>query len=93
MTLNRKNSLLNTKEEPITKVKHLHSFIGLYITLHMLMATISGVLAPLEEAAAGKLSSDSHKTSEHYLPHLDDQLIIKTDAALKCWGTGQFLHI
>ena len=31
----RKSSLINTKEEYITKVKHMRSFIGLYKTLHI----------------------------------------------------------
>ena len=39
------------------KVRHLRSFIGLYKTLHMATPAISRVLAPLEDAVAGKDSN------------------------------------
>ena len=45
-----KSSILNAKQEQITKVKHLCSFIGFYKTLHI--ATC--VLAPLEDIVGGK---------------------------------------
>ena len=48
----RKNSLLNTKEEHITKVRHIRSLIGLQKTLHIATPAISRVLAPLEKAVA-----------------------------------------
>ena len=50
----RKNSLLNTKKEHITKVKHLRSFIGLYKILHIVTPAISKVLVLLQEAVARK---------------------------------------
>ena len=53
----RKSSILNTKQENITKVKHLRSFIGLYKTLHMATPATSWMLAPLEEEVAGRDSS------------------------------------
>ena len=66
----RKNSLLNTKFEQLTKVKHLRSFIGLYKTLNMATPTMSQILSPLEEAVAGKDSSDpldwSHSLTQRF---------------------------
>ena len=53
----RKSSILNAKQEQITKVKHLQSFIGLYKTMHMVTPATSRILAPLEEVVAGKESS------------------------------------
>ena len=95
----RKSSIVNAKQEQITKVKHLRSFIGLYKTLHMATPATSRILAPLEDAVAGKESAayldwnhaltqrfreaKAHikNTQTLYLPHPDDQLVIKTDAA------------
>ena len=37
----RKNSLTNMREHNITKVKHLHSFLGLYKTLQMATPGVS----------------------------------------------------
>ena len=54
----RKNSLMNMKEQNITKVKHTRSFLGLYKTLQMATPGVSRVLHPLEEAVAGKNSND-----------------------------------
>jgi len=48
------------------KVKHLHSFIGLYKTLHIATPAISRVLAQLEEVAAG-ISSSNPITWDHLL--------------------------
>ena len=76
------------------------------------MATpaISRVLAPLEEAVAGKDSlsfldwnhsltqrfreAKSHVKNTHtlYLPHPDDQLVIKTDAAQNSPGIGHTVY-
>ena len=53
----RKSSLINTKQDQLTKVKHLRSFLGLYKTLHMATLALSQVLAPLEDAVVGKDSS------------------------------------
>ena len=106
----RKSSILNAKQEQITKVKHLRSFIGLYKTLHMATPAIYRVLAPLEDAVAGKDSSSfldwnhsltqrfreakSHIKNTHtlYLPHPEDQLIIKTDAAQNSPGIGHTVY-
>ena len=43
----RKNFPLSTKEEHITKVKHLQSLIGLYKALQIAILAITRVLAPL----------------------------------------------
>ena len=43
----RKSSILTARQDQITKVRHLRSFIGLYKTLHMATPAISRVLAPL----------------------------------------------
>ena len=50
----RKSSILTARQDQITKVRHLRSFICLYKTLHMATPAISRVLAPLEDAVAGK---------------------------------------
>ena len=52
-----KKSSLNSRQDHITKVKHLMSFIGLYKTLHMATPATSRILSPLEEAVAGKDSN------------------------------------
>ena len=49
---------VNTKEEHITKVKHLCSFIGLFNTLDMATPATSRMATLLEEAVASKLLSD-----------------------------------
>merc|ERR1712112_224162 len=54
----RQNSLMNMKQNSITKVRHLRSFIGLYKTLQMAAPAVSRILAPLEQVVAGKESSD-----------------------------------
>ena len=54
----RKSSIINTKQESVTKVKHLQSFIGLYKTLHMATPTMTRILAPLEEEVAGRDSTE-----------------------------------
>ena len=95
----RMNSLKNIKEENIRKVHHMRSFLGLFKTLQMATPAVSRVLAPLEEAVAGRDSKEdidwnrslsqrfreakSHVRNVHtiYLPHPNDQLVIKTDAA------------
>lgn len=40
-SLHRKSSILNTRQDHVTKLKHLRSFIGLYKTLHMATPAIS----------------------------------------------------
>ena len=67
----RKSLLLKAKREQITKVKYLQSFIGLYKTLHMATPAISHVLAPLEDAVAGKDSIFLHWLDT--LPHTKSQ--------------------
>ena len=106
----QKKFLLNTKEDHITKVKHLRSFLKLYKTLHMATPAISRVLSPLEDAVAVKLPSypihwdhalsqrfreaKSHINTAHtiYLPHPDDQLVIKTDPAAHSPGIGHTVY-
>ena len=90
---------MNIKEQNITKVQHMKSFLGLFKTLQMAKLGVSCGLAPLKEAVARKNSNDkinwdvplsqcfrepkSHIKHVHtiYLPHLDNQLVIKIDAA------------
>ena len=106
----RRSSLQNARQENITKVKHLRSFVGLYKTLHMATPATSRILAPLEDAVAGKESADpidwTHSLSQRfreakahiknthtlYLPHPDDQLVIKTDAAQSSPGIGHTIY-
>ena len=101
---------MNMKEHNITKVKHLCSFLGLYKTIQMATPGVSRVLAPLEEAVAGKNSNKtiiwtyslsqrfkeakSHIKHTHtiYLPHPEDQLVIKTDAASLVPGIGYTVY-
>ena len=91
----RKSSILTTKQENIVKLKHLHSFVGLYKILHMATPATSQILVPLEEEVASKDSTNrvnwtdtlaqrfreakAHikNTQTLYLPHPDDQLVIK----------------
>lgn len=91
--------MLNTKQENLTKVKHLLSFIGLYKTLHMATPATSRILAPLEEEVAGidlsatiywthslaqrfrEAKAHIKNTHTFYVPHPEDILVIKTDAA------------
>ena len=56
----RRSSLLNTKEEHITKVKHMRSFISLYITLHIATPAMSRFVTPLEDTVQGLQSSDPY---------------------------------
>ena len=56
----RRSSLLNTKEEDITKVKHMRSFIGLYKTLHIATPAMSRFVTPLEDTVQGLQSSDPY---------------------------------
>ena len=104
-----KKSSFNSRQDHITKVKHLISFIGLYKTLHMATPATSHILSPLEEAVAGKDSNPfldwnhsltqwfreakSHlkNTQSLYLPHLDDKLVINTDAAQFSPGIGHIV--
>lgn len=46
----RRSSLKNTKEEDITKVKHMRSFIGLYKTLHFATPAMARYIIPLEDS-------------------------------------------
>ena len=66
----RRSSLVNTKEEDITKVKHMHSFIGLYKTLHMATPSLSCLITPLEDTLVGMVSSDpyvwTHAASQRF---------------------------
>ena len=105
----RRSSLLNTREEDITKVKHMRSFIGLYKTLHMATPAMSRFITPLEDTIQGLQSSDpyiwdhsasqrfreakSHIQHSHilYLPHPNDQLVIKPDPASNQPGIGHIL--
>ena len=102
----RMNSLKNIKEENIRKVHHMRSFLGLFKTLQMATPAVSRVLAPLEEAVAGRDSKEeivwdrslsqrfreakSYVGHVHtiYLPHPNDQLVIKTDNASHIPGIG-----
>ena len=54
----RKLAITNTRIEDIKKVKDMRSWIGLFKTLHMATPHISPLLAPFEEATAGKESSE-----------------------------------
>ena len=54
----RKLALENTKTENIKTIKDLRSWIGLFKTLHIAAPKLAIVLAPFEEAAKGKSSSD-----------------------------------
>ena len=54
----RKLALANTKVENIVKVHDMRSWIGLFKTLHIVTPHISHVLAPFEEAVAGRDSKD-----------------------------------
>ena len=54
----RQNALMNVRQDSIQKIRHLRSFIGLYKTIQMAAPAVSRILAPLEEAAAGKESGD-----------------------------------
>ena len=105
----RRSSLLNTKEENISKVKHMRSFIGLYKTLHMATPAMSRFITPLEDTIQGLQSSDpyvwnhsasqrfreakSHIQTNHtlYLPHPNDQLVIKPERASNQPGIGHTL--
>ena len=76
----------------------------------MTMPAVSRVLAPLEEAVAGKQSTDPitwdrsllqrfreakiHIKNVHtlYLPHPNNQLVIKTDTTPNIPGTGHTLY-
>ena len=76
----------------------------------MAAPAVSRILAPLEEAVAGRESGDHivwdnnliqrfreakrHVKNIHtlYLPHPDDQLVIKTDAALSGPGIGHTVY-
>ena len=66
----RRSSLLNTKEENISKVKHMRSFIGLYKTLHMATPAMSRFITPLEDTIQGLQSSDpyvwNHSASQRF---------------------------
>ena len=66
----RRSSLLNTKEEHITKVKHMRSFIGLYKTLHIATPAMSRFVTPLEDIVQGLQSSDpytwTHAASQRF---------------------------
>ena len=66
----RKTALVNVKQEAIQTVKQLRSYIGLYKTLQMATPGVSRVLAPLEEAVAGKESKDiidwTHSLSQRF---------------------------
>ena len=57
----RRSSLLNTKEEHITKVKLMHSFIGLYKTLHIATPAMSRFVTPLEDTVHELQLSDPYK--------------------------------
>ena len=50
----RKLALTNTKIDDIKKVKDMRSWVGLFKTLHIVTPQISHILAPFEEAVAGK---------------------------------------
>ena len=54
----RKLALTNTKTEDIKKVQDMRSWVGLFKTLHIVTPQISNILAPFEEAAAGKDSKE-----------------------------------
>ena len=58
VSLHRRNSLMNVRQDNISKVCHLHSFIELYKTLQMATPAVLLVLAPLEQAVAGKESNN-----------------------------------
>ena len=106
----RQNALMNIRQDSIQKIHHLRSFIGLYKTIQMAAPAVSRILAPLEEAAAGKESGDPvvwdnslvqkfkeakrHIQNVHtlYLPHPEDQLVVKTDAALNGPGVGHTVY-
>ena len=106
----QQNSLKNVRQDSIKKVKHLRSYIGLYKTLQMAAPAVSRVLAPLEQAVAGKESAEpivwdnalsqrfreakSHVRHVHtlYLPHPQDQLVIKSDAASYGPGIGHTVY-
>ena len=88
----------------------MRSFLGFYKMLQMVATAVSRVLAPLEEAVAGKVSSDpivwSYSLSQRfreaksyikhvhmiYLPHPNDQLVIKTDVASNVPGIGHTVY-
>ena len=55
-----RSSLINTKEEDITKVKHMRSFIGLYKTLCMATPAMSRFITLLEDSVQGLQSTDSY---------------------------------
>ena len=49
VSLHRRSSLLNTKEEDIKTVKDMRSFIGLYKTLHIATPAMARFVTPLED--------------------------------------------
>ena len=55
----RKLALTNTTVNDIKKVKDMRSWVGLFKTLHMATPQISTILAPFEEATAGKESNET----------------------------------
>ena len=54
----RRNSLVNTRQEDIRKVKDMRSWLGLYKTLRRATPNISYLLDTLEQAVAAKESKD-----------------------------------
>ena len=54
----RRNSLVNTRQEDIKKVKDMRSWLGLYKTLRRATPNISGLLDALEQAVAAKESKE-----------------------------------
>ena len=56
----RRSSLINTKEEDITKVKHVRSFIGLYKTLHIATQAMARYITPLEDTVQGLQLADPY---------------------------------
>ena len=54
----RRNSLVNTRQEDIRKVKDMRSWLGLYKTLRRATPNISGLLDALEQAVAAKESKE-----------------------------------
>ena len=54
----RKLALTNTRIDNIKTIQDMRSWVGLFKTLHIVTPNISHILAPFEEAVAGKDSKD-----------------------------------
>ena len=60
MSPHKKNTLVNTKESDIVKVKHMCSFLGLYKTLQIATPAMARILAPLKDSIKDKQSADNY---------------------------------